>query len=90
LGAVFSIDYPASEIMQSFITMNDDLIASSVGDLDIGIEIAYKEVQYRWNRFFHQTLVVMDTVPSWIEIKPHSDYECVAFVPWYPMHCAPV
>jgi hypothetical protein len=78
MGAEFSVAYPPNAI-QSTITYNE-IVSVYLGDLCSGFSVCYKHCQYDWHWICHQTIWVVDQVPSVLAVAPHPDVGAYQFI----------
>ncbi|UCF04133.1 MAG: hypothetical protein JSV33_09255 [bacterium] len=76
--AEYAISYPPN-VIQSTVTYNIDIVCVTLGDLESGMSICYCDCQWDWHWDIHQTLVITDSTPAWIEIVEHPETGDIRF-----------
>jgi hypothetical protein len=74
-GVEFSIDYPTN-VMQSTIIANDEIISIQTGDLSSGINILYHECQRGIHWCYHQFLFVNTHELTRVDVLPIRARNC--------------
>lgn len=71
----FAVSYP-DNIIPIMETYNEGILSRWIGNLSDGIDICYTDCQGSWNWPVHQTLYVVNSNPTWIEVMSYPEWEC--------------
>lgn len=88
--AEFAVSFPPNTIT-STITWNPD-ITPVIGDIWTGVSVCFNNCYYDWVWPLHETIYVVDPVPSVIEVIPYPEYglHFANCFPGYPLEEAGV